>query len=225
MTTNSFDWDELQLNPDNWIEIPEFGVMPADIDFQGFAFPILDPTTDRDHWRVALFDASAMVRQQARSRFTSLAEIKDLYYKAFDGEELKATWTDEHVFAIRYGMFFDYLRQGIDRFEDDKEGCLNSVSIAMQMALKMLQDRAVDLAEVRGELSRIVKMRAGAIKGGKQSGKTRRAGAKVPSPSRLRVLRDEMIAMGTSKRNVAGKLATRFGCTSDHIRKVLEKHD
>lgn len=225
MTTNSFDWDELQLMPDNWIEIPEFGVMPADVGFQGFAFPILDPTTDRDHWRVALFDASSLVRQQARGRFASLAEIKDLYYKAFESEELKAIWTDEHAFAIRYGMFFDYLRQSIDRFEDDKEGCLNSVSIAMQMALKMLQGRAVDPAEVRGELSRIVNMRAGASKGGKQSGKTRRARAKVPPPTKLRALKGELIAMGTSERYVAGKLATRFGCTADHIRKVLEKDD
>lgn len=225
MTTNSFDWDELQQNPDNWIEIPEFGVMPADVDFQGFAFPILDPTTDGDHWRVALFDASSMVRQQARSRFARLAEIKDLYYKAFDSEELKATWTAEHAFAIRYGMFFDYLRQSIDRFEDDKEGCLNSVSVAMQMALKMLEDRAVDPAEVRGELSRIVNMRAGSIKGGKQSGKTRRAKAKVPTPTKLRELRGEMIALGTAERNVAGKLASRYGCTADHIRNVLKKRD
>lgn len=155
MTTNSFDWNELQLNPDNWIDIPEFGVMPADVDFQGFAFPILDPTTDGDHWRAALFEASSMVRQQARTRFASLADIKDLYYKAFDSAELKAAWTDEHVFAIRYGMFFDYVRRSIDDFEDDKEGCLNSVSLAMQLALKMQQNRVVDLAEVRSELSRI----------------------------------------------------------------------
>lgn len=226
MSTNSFDWGELQLNPDNWIEIPEFGVMPADVDFRGFAFPILDPTTDRDHWRVALFDASALVRQRARSRFTSLGEVKDLYYKAFDSEELKANWTDEHAFAIRYGMFFDYLKQSIERFEDDKEGCLNSVSIAMQMALKVLQGGSVPLSEVRGELSRIANMRAGSSKGGKQSGKTRRAQAKVPSPMKLRELRGEYIAAGTSERNVAGKLALRFGCTADHIRKVLkEKHD
>lgn len=158
MTTNSFDWDELQLNPDNWIVIPEFGVMPADVDFEGFAYPILDPTTDADHWRVSLFDASKMVRRQARTRFSRLADVKDSYYKALveiEHDEDKPTWTGEHLFAIRYSMFFEQIKQSIDCFEEDKESCLNSVSFAMQMALKMLENKAVDLAEVRSELSRI----------------------------------------------------------------------
>ncbi|MET3371806.1 DNA-directed RNA polymerase subunit F [Variovorax boronicumulans] len=224
MTTNSLDWNEPQLNPDNWIVIPEFGVAPGAVDFEGFAFPILDPSTDQGHWRRALFDASTMVRQEARNRFGTLKEIKDLHPQAYEDD---CVWTTETVFSVRYWLFFQYLKQSIEDFEDDKEGCLNSVSIAMQMALKMVEDRAVDLAEVRGELSRIANMRAGSSKGGKQSGKTRRARAKVPSQTKLRELRGELIAAGTSKRNVAGKLATRFGCTADHIRKVLdlEKHD
>lgn len=67
--------------------------------------------------------------------------------------------------------------------------------------------------------------RLGGQQGGMASAETRRESARVPPPQKLRALRAELIAGGTDSRAVASKLAARFHCSPDTIRKALKKQD
>lgn len=67
--------------------------------------------------------------------------------------------------------------------------------------------------------------RIGGQQGGRASAETRRESARVPSPQKLRAMRAELIAAGTESRAVASKLAARFHCSPDAIRKALKKQD
>lgn len=67
-------------------------------------------------------------------------------------------------------------------------------------------------------------MRHASSVGGQKSAATRRLKAKV-DPLALSQERDRLISLGTERRNVAGMLAQRFGCTAGYIRAALKKSD
>jgi hypothetical protein len=70
-----FNWGEAQLEPDNWFEVPEFNVMPADVDFQGFSRPIEHPGT-KDHYLANSVRMLVRVaRSLARARFGTQAAL------------------------------------------------------------------------------------------------------------------------------------------------------
>jgi hypothetical protein len=72
LTTRTVD----ELDPDNWLRIPDFGVNPQDVDFKGFALPIITQSDlgyglqriVREHVRTARF----LIRAQK----SSLSEIQ-----------------------------------------------------------------------------------------------------------------------------------------------------
>lgn len=63
----------------------------------------------------------------------------------------------------------------------------------------------------------------GASVGGKRSGETRRNNSRLPIPSSLRAERDRLLAIGKPSREVSAMLASKYGCTSDYIRKHLKR--
>lgn len=63
-------------SPDAWIEIPEFGVMPSEVNFKGFDLPLI-------HQKVDLFSTNLMrlngiARTLAQREFKSLAELNEV---------------------------------------------------------------------------------------------------------------------------------------------------
>ncbi len=64
---------------------------------------------------------------------------------------------------------------------------------------------------------------AGATIGGKRSGETRRKQSLVPTSSDLRLERERLVKQGKPSREVSAMLAKMYGCTTDHIRKLLKR--
>jgi hypothetical protein len=64
---------------------------------------------------------------------------------------------------------------------------------------------------------------AGAIKGGKKSGETRRAKSEIPPRKELLKVRAQLVASHKATLpNVATKMAEMYGCTPTHIRRLLK---
>jgi hypothetical protein len=70
-------WQEDRLDPDNWLEIPDFGVMPADVGFEGFAFPIVDPQAEYYEARGHIRAMVTRLRILARKQFASMNDLLD----------------------------------------------------------------------------------------------------------------------------------------------------
>ena len=54
-------WAVDQQDPDNWLEIPDFGINPIDVGFKGFMYPIVTPNDKGYQFGAA--SALAAVRQ------------------------------------------------------------------------------------------------------------------------------------------------------------------
>lgn len=76
-------WQQDQLDPDNWLEIPDFGVMPADVDFKGFANPIVTPNSRDLDIADSVRTLVRVARSLARQEFSSLAELQQASARAW----------------------------------------------------------------------------------------------------------------------------------------------
>ena len=82
-------WAVDQQDPDNWLKIPDFGINPKDVTFNGFAFPIVTPGPKghelmrivREHVKTA----RALIRKENRS----LSEVKADFIAVLDMMEEK----------------------------------------------------------------------------------------------------------------------------------------
>jgi hypothetical protein len=80
-------WTVDQLDPDNWLVIPDFGVSPRDVVFSGFAYPVVTPKSVRyEHYqlqqliRAQLRTARTLVRQQHHSQ----SEVRRIWLGILD---------------------------------------------------------------------------------------------------------------------------------------------
>jgi hypothetical protein len=69
-------WQISFPDPDNWLTIPEFGVLPADVGYAGFDHPIFTPECSDVKWRCQLLAAVKLVRAGIRNRFPTLLDLR-----------------------------------------------------------------------------------------------------------------------------------------------------
>lgn len=86
-------------SPDAWIEIPEFGVMPSEVDFKGFDIPLI-------HQKVDLFSTNLMrlneiARTLAQREFKTLAELNEV----LSGVDLSVETTARQNASVLYQFF------------------------------------------------------------------------------------------------------------------------
>lgn len=144
-------------DPDNWLQIPEFGVRPVDVNFEGFAIPVIGPANRDLEFAESVRHSVRAVRTQAQRRFGTLAAIQDLYNAALhavaandDGEAvLLRPWTLDEMFAYRFGMFMWHVERALFY---DSEGLeelpLRHTSAAMQFAVSLQSDTPPDARTV-----------------------------------------------------------------------------
>ena len=77
-------WEVDQFDPDNWLEIPEFGVLPKDVDFQGFAFPRVAPGKAGDGLRRIIREHVKTARYLIRKELLTLPEVRANYIQVLD---------------------------------------------------------------------------------------------------------------------------------------------
>jgi hypothetical protein len=99
-------WQVDQLDPDNWLRIPEFGVMPVDVMFEGFQFPIVHPAAKNHELMEELRSQVRRARKLAKRSYAKLAELRAAYIDVIDAFELGGTATSvKEVDAARYMIF------------------------------------------------------------------------------------------------------------------------
>lgn len=118
-------WAIDRNDPDNWLTIPEFYVNPKDVDFKGFARPILGPEPEGREMKAAIRELVKVVRTEARKRFNSEDELLTLYFTAWKraSDEHHAAgikghlppveerhWSDDEVFGLRYFWIIQELK-------------------------------------------------------------------------------------------------------------------
>lgn len=99
-------WNDDMLDPDNWLEIPEFGVQPADVDFKGFADPILHPDSPNRSLAISIRSMVKVARALARAKFSRLADLNaaaSSVFKKID-EGSTAPLSDEVNTAFTYWL-------------------------------------------------------------------------------------------------------------------------
>ena len=235
-------WERDQLDPDNWLRIPEFGVAPADVGFEGFAFPIVTPRTREEPFATAMREMVRTVRKLARAEFQTLEELRAIGLGAIDAlwpaaaaddvprKDEAQNLTVKQIAALRYNnammsfeladrQWHDALREPADEWSIATGRRLaESFAVGASMVVGWLTGRPFER-----DLRAVERMRRGASAGGKASGKTRRAHSGLPTPAVLRREREKLIALGRARRDVAAILAARHGCSASHIRKTLKR--
>lgn len=99
-------WQIDQLDPDNWLRIPEFGVMPVDVVFEGFQFPIVHPTAKNYELMEELRSQMRRARKLANRSYGKLADLREAYIDVIDAFELGGAPTSvKEVDAARYMIF------------------------------------------------------------------------------------------------------------------------
>jgi hypothetical protein len=158
------NWHVHQNDPDNWIQIPEFNVLPQNVNFEGFAYPIMGPTTN-DGWqaRVCVWGIVKAVRFQARKRFESLSKLKVTHSDfldrvgIFDKEFTDDVCSDEEVFAFRYESIFYNLDRFLTHHKKDKISSIIALARASSELAEMMLEKPIDGEAMREIRSRIGK--------------------------------------------------------------------
>ena len=102
------------VSPDAWIKIPEFGVMPSEVNYEGFSFPVIHATVNP--FSVNLMKLIGIARKLASREFKTLAELRQVYEGALDVmieevEEGSAEWTSRQSLSMIYMEFMRYIQE------------------------------------------------------------------------------------------------------------------
>lgn len=156
------NWELHQNDPDNWARIPEFGVLPSEVAFVGFAFPILTPRFTGFLWRVPLWETVKIVRSLARTRFDTLAQLNSAYESVVMSDLLDPEFdpfTDDQAFAFHYELFFLRVENATTRRNDFAGARLRSEDLAnaMEHAVRLIAAQPLnskDLSIAKTDLAR-----------------------------------------------------------------------
>ena len=214
------DWSERQNDPNNWLKIPEFGVAPEDVAFEGFSLPIVGPGGDPFGYLESVRDMVEVARAHAKLVFGSQANLFEAAthaWDAFDSGTDPASWDQKQAAALRFTLMMQALQGAVScRGKQPLPRVLREVAFAASMLSDFLVNRpALHLS------STLERMKRGASVGGKRSGLARRRASEVPSTEELRRQRDELVRSGRDARSVASLLGQRHGYSADYMRKKL----
>ncbi|PNG46556.1 MULTISPECIES: hypothetical protein [unclassified Variovorax] len=84
-------WSTDQLDPDNWFRIPEFGVMPQQVGFEGFAFPVVSPGHPNYETAASVRSMLKVARGLIRKDFDRLQDVRSASLAAWDKVDAKAS--------------------------------------------------------------------------------------------------------------------------------------
>lgn len=149
-------WLKNARDPDNWFEIPEFGVLPEDVGWRGFALPIVWMMADtRPGGRPESVRAIVRaVRQLARQHFNSLSDLLAANLEFIDLVEAEDydSLTDRHKVAFVYRSTIDALK----RNADNREGNIaaNAIASASATLIEWVIGGSIDAALRRSEQNR-----------------------------------------------------------------------
>jgi len=109
-TKHTYDFRGMVNDSESWIVIPEFNVLPADVDGKGFDCYIRDSEIDKSIqepiWNIIWF-----MRDKAKRRFASLSDVMVLFNRLHLGEKKFDAATEDEWYAYAYVCVFDILER------------------------------------------------------------------------------------------------------------------
>ena len=158
------NWHSLQNDPDNWIEIPEFHILPREVNFEGFAYPILAEKADDFLVLVPIQETVSRLRHEARNRFSTLAALKNAYSKVvieateFDDNFIPISVSPNEAFATRYEILMSTIKLSVQYRRGSKK---NESSVHLARIASLLADMIggaslseADIRKIRSEQGR-----------------------------------------------------------------------
>lgn len=163
-------------DPDNWLEIPEFDVLPNDVEAKGFAHFIYESKLQDPEFSLAISEMVRAVRSRARKRFTSQAN-------------LRTAVGEDDVFALRYDIIFWSLEICIRNYQMDKTQSLIALADAGASVAAMMIESPIDKEAMRQVQAKRAEMLSTAGRIGAEGRKKKYAGLKLWALDQAKVMR------------------------------------
>lgn len=216
-------WLTDQCDPDNWLSIPEFGVMPQDVFFEGFAFPIVTPQSkDLRARHENIRSLVKFVRSTIRTKFDSLGDVRAAHHRVFDvvfpedGSDIDEAAMDRLPYADKCASHYVFVMQSLESAMRDFIGVDlakrtdNAAICLSDSALWIAQWVSGDAAILSASLRKIARSQA-----------TRREGkTKLTEAQKYQVRREykaAVVTYGTIK-----MLARKFDVSDDTISRIVK---
>jgi len=202
-------WASDRFDPDNWAIIPEFGVLPKDVDFKGFGGSILFPASSNrtmaDAMRRMLRAARERVRMTLPSRRAMIEQMLEVMEK---GDVPRST---EH----RVAFFCFCLERSILRAlgAADTDTCLEHFSNAVIEFNSLITDD-------HGTVAETIKRHEKEQGGGFLSGEIRKANLQVRNEAMMRYAKE--LGYPDKVHGVFKAVGAKFSLSEDHISKTLK---
>jgi hypothetical protein len=112
-------WAVDQLDADNWFRIPEFGVKPEEVQFEGFAFPIVSPYMDHYEARQSVRNLVRVARQLIVREVSTVLEAKMEAIGALEALDTGKSPTGRQAASLIYGYVVRGLEGAFSDFGDE----------------------------------------------------------------------------------------------------------
>lgn len=167
------NWARHRRDPDNWIVIPEFNLLPEDVGFEGFRSPIFGKIIFSPI-QTSIWEMVKAVRIQARRKFQSLADLNALYkascmksgHQGNYDEDLNS-WTSLEYFAAKYVNFFKNIETCLVSFSTDKFRSIGALAQAGNQVAGMMLEEPLAAADRKKLSERKVMLSNAGVKGSK----------------------------------------------------------
>lgn len=209
------DWNVDKLDPDNYLVIPEFGVMPESVQFKGFDCPLVYPGVPHREAAKSIRSMLRVARLQIRKRFNSYADVIRVFDEVFhikgDGVEIDdpAEMTEDQREANFFMLIAIRLSQAAAPHEAEHArlaSLADAANILSGWQLVSEHELPGTLAKNRGR------------SGGKKSGEKR---AQKGIDARAVVAAARERGWPAKTYGVTQALSTKFDCSVRSIGKIL----
>jgi hypothetical protein len=199
-------WHVHRLDPDNFLIIPEFGVMPESVEWKGFMLPLVHPDAPDPYVYERLRIMLRAARIKIRKRFDTLAEVFRFFHEASDMPI--SSMSEHHLDATFFG---------------DIQGCILDAALTSNP----LEDRFRALAEASSMLANWLTLESHTLRllairrassGGKKSAEER---AKKGISKEAVVAAAKEYGWPNKTYGVQKKLSKTFNCDVSYIAKIL----
>lgn len=202
-------WLVDRQDPDNWIVIPEFNVLPEDVMYVGFDKPIVYPGVPNFELAASLREMLRVARTKIRAVFTTQEEYFRCYVSSRDTKESELN--SEQQIACSYSRLETNIRVITNYdFCDDKFRNIHHAKAHQNLIALIRDDQTVAVEHA----ARKEKESAA----GRLSGEARKE--KAISKSRL-IAAAKARGWPLKRHGVNKALAREFGITHDYVGKIL----